>query len=121
MLSQLAPGDAVGLIIISLIAQGKVQSTLSYISCEDKGSVLDLDDIISESHGFATCDVIKDMHPPGKQACPESLLPDSLETVNPIIYSNLDARCISTQPCAPRVLPASLVLMRMHRGDCALR
>ena len=32
--------------------------------------------------------------PPGKPACPESLLPDSSEDVNPIIYSDLDAECI---------------------------
>ena len=62
-----------------------------YISREEKGGVLGLDDIIPELNDLTTRDVLKDKHPPGKQACPESLLPDSLETVNPITYCNLDA------------------------------
>ena len=41
-----------------------------------------------------TRDVLRDKHPPGKPACPESLLPDTSEVINPIIYSNLDAECI---------------------------
>ena len=92
MLSRLAPdmNDAIGHISRSLMAQGKVQSALAYISRETKGGVLGLD-IIPESCGLTTRDVLKDKHPPGKQACPESLLPDSMETVNPIVYSNLDA------------------------------
>ena len=80
MLSWLAPGknDAVGHIFRSWVAQGKVWSALAYISREEKG-VLGLDDIIPESHDLTTRDVLKDKHPPGKQACPESLLSDSLK------------------------------------------
>ena len=96
MLSWLVPGknDAVGRFFRSLMAQGKVRSALVYISCKEKNIVLGLDAIILKPHGMTTRDVLKDMPPPGKQACPESLLPDSLETVNPIIYSNLDAERI---------------------------
>ena len=76
MLSQLAAGknDAVGHIFRSLMPQGKVQSALAYISCKEKGGVLGLDDIIPESHGLTTRDVLKDKLPPSKQTCPESLL-----------------------------------------------
>ena len=76
------------------MAQGKVQSALSYLSHDQSGGVLGLDDIIPQSQDLTTCDILRDKHPPGKPAWPESLLPDSSETVNPIIYSNLDAECI---------------------------
>ena len=56
-----------------------------------KTGVLGLDDIIPESHGLTTRDVLKDKcpprdvgknkHPSDKQACRESLLLDSLEIV----------------------------------------
>ena len=42
---------------------------------------------------MTTRDVLRDKHPIGKPACPEALLSDIPETVNPIIYSNLDAEC----------------------------
>jgi hypothetical protein len=96
MISRIAPGknDVDGHIFRSLMAQGKVQSTLCYLSREQTGGVLGLDNIIPQSQGLTTRDVLRDKHPPGKPACPESLLSDSSETVNPIIYSNLDAECI---------------------------
>ena len=96
MISRIAPSknDIDGHIFRSLMAQGKVWSALSYLSCDQSGGVLGLDDIIPQSQGLTTRDVLRDKHPPGKPACPESLLPDSSETVNPIIYSNLDAECI---------------------------
>ena len=82
----------------SLMAQGKVQSALSYLSHDQSGGVLGLDDIIPQSQDLTTCDILRDKHPPGKPAWPESLLPDSSETVNPIIYSNLDAEFILQAP-----------------------
>ena len=75
-------------------SKGKIRSALSYISHEQTGGVLSLDDIIPESQGLTTRDVLRDKHPIGKPACPEALLSDIPETVNPIIYSNLDAECI---------------------------
>ena len=91
-----APGknEVDGHIFRSLMAQGKVRSALSLLSREQSGGVLGLDDIIPQSQGLTTRDVLRDKHPPGKPACPESLLPDSSEDVNPIIYSDLDAECI---------------------------
>ena len=96
MISRIAPrkNDVDGHIFRSLMAQGKVRNALSYLSRDQSGGVLGLDDIIPQSQGLTTRDVLRDKHPPGKPACPESLLPDSSETVNPIIYSNLDAECI---------------------------
>ena len=76
------------------MAQGKVRSALNYLSRERSGGVLGLDDTIPQSNGMTTRDTLKHKHPPGKPACPESLLPDNSETANPIIYSNLDAECI---------------------------
>ena len=43
---------------------------------------------------MTTRDVFRGKHPIGKPACPEALLSDVPETVNPIIYSNIDAECI---------------------------
>ena len=75
------------------------------------------DHIILQSQGLTTRDVLRDKHPPGKPAFPESLLPDSSETINPIIYSNL---AYYRQPGIPRVLLPSLALTHMLGGDCAL-
>ena len=84
-----------GHIFRSKMSEGKIQSALSYISHEQTGGVLSLDDIILESQGLTTLDVLRDKHPIGKPACPETLLSDIPEMVNPIIiYSNLDAECI---------------------------
>ena len=82
-----APGknEVDGHIFRSLMAQGKVRSALSLLSREQSGGVLGLDDIIPQSQGLTTRDVLRDKHPPSKPACPESLLPDSSEDVNPII------------------------------------
>ena len=93
MISRIAPSknDIDGHIFRSLMAQGKVRSALNYLFHDQSGGVLGLDDIIPQSQGLTTRDVLRDKDPPGKPACPESLLPDSSETVNPIIYSNLDA------------------------------
>ena len=87
------------------------------MSREEKGSVLGLNDIFPKSHDLTTRDVVKDKHPPGKRACPESLLPDAWK-LNPIIYSNLDAECKLHAALHTRVLPASPVLTCMHGGDC---
>ena len=91
-----APGknEVDGHIFRSLMAQGKVRSALSLLSREQSSGVLGLDDIIPQSQGLTTRDVLRDKHPPGKPACPESQLPDSSEDVYPIIYSDLDAECI---------------------------
>ena len=83
-----------GHIFRSKMSKGKIQSALSYISHEQTGDVLSLDDIIPESQGLTTHDVLRDKHLIGKPACPEALLSDIPETVNPIIYSNLDAEYI---------------------------
>ena len=71
------------------MAQGKVWSALSYLSCEQNGGVLGLDDIIPQTHGLTTRDVLRDKHHTGIPACPESLI-----QFNPIIYCNLAAECI---------------------------
>ena len=76
------------------MAQGKVRSALSYLSREQNGGVLGLDDIIPQTHGLTTRDILRDKHPTGNPACPESLLADTPEAINPIIYCNLDAECI---------------------------
>ena len=81
--------DIDGHIFRSLMAQGKVWSALSYLSCEQNGGVLGLDDIIPQTHGLTTRDVLRDKHHTGIPACPESLI-----QFNPIIYCNLDAECI---------------------------
>ena len=86
--------DVDGHIFRSLMAQGKIHSALSYLSRDQTGGILGLDDIIPQSQGLSTRDILRDKHPPGKPACPESLLPDCAENVNPIIYSDLDAECI---------------------------
>ena len=78
----------------SLMAQGKVQSALNYLSHDQAGGVLGLDDIIPQSNGLTTHDILKDKHPTGKPACPETLMPDNPEISNPIIYENLHAECI---------------------------
>ena len=85
MMSQRAPGknDVDGHIFRSLMAQGKVRSALSYLSREQTGGVLGLDEIIPQSQGLTTRDVLRDEHPPGKPVCPESLLPDTSEVINP--------------------------------------
>ena len=83
-----------GHVFRSKMSKGKILSALSYISHEQSGGVLNLDDIITESQGLTTHDVLRDKHPIGKPACPEALLSDIPEIVNPIIYSNLDAECI---------------------------
>ena len=120
-MSRRAPGknDVDSHIFRSLMAQGKVRSALSYLSREQTGRVLGLDKIIPQSQGLTTRDVLRDKHPPGKPACPESLLPDTSEVINPIIYSNLNV--YSMQPCTPRVPLASLASMHMLGEDCALR
>ena len=91
-----APGmtDVDGHIFRSLMAQGKIHNALSYLSRDQTGGILGLDDIIPQSQGLSTRDILRDKHPPEKPACPESLLPDCAENVNPIIYSDLDAECI---------------------------
>ena len=96
LISRMAPGknDVNGHIFRSLMAQGKIHSALSYLSREQTGGILGLDDIIPQSQGLTTRDILREKHPPGKPACPESLLPDCTESVNPIIYSDLDAECI---------------------------
>lgn len=94
--SRKAPGkgDIDGRIFRSLMAQGKVRSALNYLSRDQSGGVLGLDDIIPQSNGLTTRDILRDKHPPGKPACPESLLPDQSDIVNPIIFNNLDSECI---------------------------
>ena len=76
------------------MAQGKVRSALNYLSRDQYGGVLCLNDVIPETNGLTAHDVLRDKHPPGKPACPESLLPDNQESINPITYNNLDAECI---------------------------
>ena len=106
-----------GHVFRSKMSKGKIRSALSYISHEQTGGVLSLDDIIPESQGLTTSDVLRDKHPIGKPACPEALLSDIPETVSPIIYGSLDAECNSMQPCIPRVLQVSLALLHMLGGD----
>ncbi len=96
LISRKVPGksDVGGYIFKSLMAQGKVRSALRYLSHEQNGGVLCLDDTIPETHGLTTRDVLKDKHPIGTPASPESLLARTPEVNNPIIYCNLDAECI---------------------------
>ena len=47
------------------MAQGKVRSALNYLSRDQSGGVLGLDDIIPQSQGLTTRDVLRDKHPPG--------------------------------------------------------
>ena len=120
MLSRLATGKSKidSRIFRSLMGQGKIKSALGFLSRDQSGGVLGLDEIIPQSQGKTTHDIPTEKHPPGKTACSEYLLKDSSETVNPIIYSNLDAECILKQPCIPRVLQDSLALMHMPGEDC---
>lgn len=64
------------------MAQGKVQSALRYLSRDQSSGVLSLDDIIPQSQGLTTRDILKEKHPPEKPAYSEYLLPD---TSDPII------------------------------------
>ena len=86
--------DIDGYIFRSLMAQGKVKSALNYLSRDKSSGCLGLDDVIPESNGMTTRDVLRNKHPPGKPAHSEYLLPDNSESVNPIVYNNLDAECI---------------------------
>ena len=74
--------------------EATVKEHLRYLSRDESGGVLGLNDITPKSQGLTTRDVLRDKHPPGKPPCPDSLLPDSCESINPIIYSSLDAECI---------------------------
>ncbi len=78
------------------MAQGKVRNALNYLSRDQSGGVLGLDDIVPQSNNniMTTRDILRDKHPPGRPACPESLLPNQSETINPIIFNNLDAECM---------------------------
>ena len=89
-----AKNNVDGYIFRSLMAQGKVKSALSYISRDQNSGVLDLDDIIPQTNSLTTRDVLRAKHPMGIPACPESLLENTPEVVNPIIYSSLDADCV---------------------------
>ena len=89
-----AKNNVDGYIFRSLMAQGKVKSALSYISRDQNSGVLGLDDIIPQTNSLTTCDVLRAKHPMGIPACPEPLLENTPEVVNPIIYSSLDADCV---------------------------
>ena len=69
---------------------------LRYLSYDDKSGVLSLDDTIPSTGGLTTHDVLRDKHPTGRPACPESLIAGSLESVNPIVYCNLDSTYLHT-------------------------
>ena len=71
------------------ILQGKIRNALNYISYEQTGSSLSQYDIIQESQGLTI------MMCYWKTSISEAQLSNIPETVNPIIYSNLDAECIS--------------------------
>ena len=96
LLSRTAPSQSSvdGYIFNSLMSQGKVQSALRYLSRDQNNGVFGLDDIIPESNGLTTRDVLRQKHPNGTPASPESLLDGIPEPVNPITYFSLDSACI---------------------------
>ena len=99
------------------MAQGKVRSALIYLSHNDNSGILSLDDKIPSTNGLTTRDVLRDKHPTDHPACPESLIARSTESVNPIVYCNLDSACILMQPYIPMVRVTSLVLMPLLGED----
>ncbi len=98
------------------MAQGKVRNALRYLSRDESGGVLGLDDIIPKSQGLTTRDVLRDKHPPGKPPCPDSLLPDACESINPIVWM---WSAYFVLLCIPREQPASLVWMHLLGEECA--
>ena len=71
LISRMAPSKNTvdGHIFRSLMGQGKVRSALSYLTREQNGGVLGLDDIVPQSQGLTTRDVLIDKHPLGKPPC----------------------------------------------------
>ena len=70
MLSRLATGKSKidSHIFRSLMGQGKIKSALSFLSRDQSGGVLGLDEIIPQSQGKTTRDILTEKHPPGKTA-----------------------------------------------------
>ena len=55
------------------MGQGKIKSALSFLSRNKSGGVLGLDEIIPQSQGKTTRDILTEKHPPGKTACSKYL------------------------------------------------
>ena len=81
--------------------QGKVHSTLRYLSCHLSGGVLNLDaqvPVRSSSGDTAMTTVHRvlfDKHPLGKPPHPSIVLDSSPDTVNIIIFDGLNADAIN--------------------------
>ena len=86
-----AKGGVDNYIFRSMMAQGKVQGALNYLSRDRSGGILSLDDTIPDTNDTSVRSILRSKHPAGRPADPETLLPGSKEAVNPIIYNNLDA------------------------------
>ena len=80
--------------------QGRVQNALRYLSRNTSGDVISLDDLVpvassnGETELHSTRNIPQEKHPPGKPPKESSLLTDTTEMVNPILFDNLNADAI---------------------------
>ena len=65
----------------------KVRSALRYLSRDESNGVLSLDDTIPSTDGLTTRDLLKEKHPTGSPARPESLMSDSPVPVVDLFYT----------------------------------
>lgn len=76
-----------------LMLQGNVKAAIRYLSRKPSGSMLNLDDIISES-GQTTRDLLKDKHPAATNPDANCLIDGEVVPVNNIIFDGLNANTI---------------------------
>ena len=84
----------------NLMEKGRVKNALRLLSNESSGGVLGLDDLVpvynnnGEIQQRTTHDLLIDKHPMGKPASVSSLLSTPADTINPIVFDQLNADLI---------------------------
>ena len=104
--------DRAAQILNNLMLQGKVYSTLCYLSCHSSGGVLNLNAQlpVRSSNGDTEMTtvhrvVLFDKHPLGRPPHPSTLLDSTHDPVNPIIFDGLNADAIRS--ASPRTAGAA--------------
>ena len=80
----------------NLMSQGKTRAALRLFANKNTGTPLGLDEEvdIGLSHPKRVRDILADKHPPGMPASVDSIMINEPQSIHPVIFDSLDARCI---------------------------
>ena len=76
--------------------RGKVKAALRLLTCDGKGKVLSLDDLLPDTSGQnkTVREILRDKQPPPGAVEPDALLASTGKESHPVLFDRLDGKCI---------------------------